>query len=63
MDWRSFPSHCLIAIDGERKMATLFKPRRSDPFSTDLLPVVEDPELLSGPQPDDMVDLDRYVYA
>ena len=60
MEWKKFPSNCLLAMDGERKMATMFKPRRSDPFSTDLLPAMDDVELLSGPQFDDMVDLERY---
>ena len=48
-------------MDGEKKIASVWKPKRSDPFSPELLPVMTKPELLSGPQPDDFVDLERYV--
>ena len=50
-------------MDQEKKIASVWKPRRSDPFSTDLLPVMSKPELLSGPQLDDLVDLEKYVHA
>ena len=60
MQWKQFPSHCLIAMDGEKKIASVWKPRRTDPFSTDLLPAMSNPELPSGPQHDDLVDLEKY---
>ena len=63
MHWKQFPSHCLIAMDGEKKIASVWRPRQTDPFSADLLPVMSKPELLSGPQHDDLVDLEKYVYV
>ena len=62
MQWKQFPSHCLLAMDGEKKLSSVWKPRRTDPFSSDLLPVMDKPELLSGPQADDFADLERYVF-
>ena len=61
MQWKQFPSHCLLAMDGEKKLSSVWKPRLTDPFSSDLLPTMDKPELLSGPQPDDFADLERYT--
>ena len=63
MQWKQFPSHCLVAMDGEKKIASVWKPRRTNPFSTDLLPTMSMPELLPGPQHDDLVDLEKYIHV
>ena len=63
MQWKQFPSHCLLAMNGEKKVASVWKPRRSDPFSTELLPTMDKPELLTGPQCDDFVDIEKYVHV
>ena len=51
-------------MEGDRKLATVWKPRWTDPFSTELLPAkangTPEVELLSQAQPDDFVDEKRY---
>ena len=60
MQWKQFPNHYLIANENHRRLASVWKPRWSDPFSSDLLPAqangASELQLLTGPQPDDYVD-------
>lgn len=65
MQWKQFPNHYLIASENHRRLASVWKPRWSDPFSSDLLPAqangASELQLLTGPQPDDFVDPEWYV--
>lgn len=52
MAWKKFPSQGLISLSNTPTITDVWVPRRSNPFSTDLLPL-ETPHLLSGLPEDD----------
>ena len=67
MQWKRFPNQYLVSTEGQRKLATHWKPQWNDPLKTDLLPAqanaASELQLMTGPQPDDFVDNERYVHV
>ncbi len=64
MQWKRFPNQYLVSTEGQRKLATQWKPQWNDPVGTDLLPAhangASELQLMTGPQPEDFVDNERY---
>ena len=60
MKWKDFPSPFLATMEGQKTLSSRWRPCLSDPFSTDLLPLMPDPPQLDGPQQDDLETLDWY---
>ncbi|XP_019851244.1 PREDICTED: cilia- and flagella-associated protein 221-like [Amphimedon queenslandica] len=58
MKWKDFPSPFLATMEGQKTLSSRWRPCLSDPFSTDLLPLMTDPPQLDGPQQDDLETLD-----
>ena len=56
MKWKHFHSPFLSTSDERKYLVSRWRPRLSDPFSTELLPVMTHPPQLQGPQKDDIVD-------
>lgn len=60
MKWKLFPSPFLASLEGQKTLSSVWKPCLSDPFSKDLIPCMENPVQLKGPQPDDIMS-ERYM--
>uniref|UniRef100_M3XID5 Uncharacterized protein n=1 Tax=Latimeria chalumnae TaxID=7897 RepID=M3XID5_LATCH len=52
MTWKKFPSAAFSALASTPTITSAWMPRRSDPFSVDMLPVLVSPTLINLPEKD-----------